>query len=136
MVARTMVPGLVMLLAAGCISIKGNVVDADTAQAEENVFRHVVLFKYKDTATPENIKAVEDAFLDLKNKIDVIKDIETGSNVSTENLSHGFTDCFIVTFADSAGRDAYLPSPEHQAFVKFAGPFLAEALVIDFKPRK
>jgi hypothetical protein len=125
------------MLAAGCISIRGNVVDGgNEVQSEGTVFRHVVLFKYKEGTTPEQVQAIEVAFLDLKSKIDVIKDVEAGTDESTENLSKGFTNCFIVTFADPAGRDVYLPHPEHKKFVEFAGPYLEEALVIDFTPRR
>ncbi len=128
-------PIMVLLLVTGCISVRGNVV-VPQDESENGVFRHVVLFKYKEGTTPEQVQAVENAFLDLKNKISVIKDIEAGTDESTENLNRGFTNCFIVTFADSAGRDTYLPHPEHKAFVEFAGPYLDEALVVDFKPRR
>ena len=36
---------------------------------------------------------------------------EAGTNVSPENKSAGFTHCFVVTFRDEAGRDAYLKAP-------------------------
>lgn len=132
------IPALVVLLAAGCISIRGNVVDDgnEVHHSEDSMFRHVVLFKYKEGTTPEQVQAIEVAFLDLKNKIDVIKDVEAGTDESTENLSKGFTNCFIVTFADPAGRDVYLPHPEHKKFVEFVGPYLEEALVVDFTPRR
>jgi hypothetical protein len=138
MLMRLIVPALVVLLAAGCISIRGNVVDGgnEVHQSEDSVFRHVVLFKYKEGTTPEQVQAIEVAFLDLKSKIDVIKDVEAGTDESTENLSKGFTNCFIVTFADPAGRDVYLPHPEHKKFVELAGPYLEEALVVDFTPRR
>lgn len=119
---------------AGCVSIKGNVVAPEMADGEGDVYRHVVLFKYKEGTTPEQVQAIENAFLDLKNRIDVVKTIEAGTNSSTENLSKGFTNCFIVTFADPAGRDEYLPHPEHKKFVEFVGPYLEEALVVDFTP--
>ena len=122
-------------LVAGCVSIKGNVVSPEVAD-ESSVYRHVVLFKYKEGTTPEQVKSIETAFLDLENRIDVVKNIEAGTNSSTENLNKGFTNCFIVTFADPAGRDVYLPHPEHKKFVDFAGPFLEEALVVDFTPQK
>lgn len=138
MLKRVLIPGLVLLLAAGCISIKGNVVDGSNEgdSMDGKVFRHVVLFKYKEGTTPEQVQAIEDAFLDLKNRIDVIKDIEAGTDESTENLSKGFTNAFIVTFADPEGRDIYLPHPEHKKFVEFVGPYLEEALVVDFAPRR
>ena len=43
---------------------------------DEKILRHVVLFKFKDTATPEQIKQVEAAFRALPSKINLIKSFE------------------------------------------------------------
>jgi hypothetical protein len=94
--------------------------------------RHVVLFKFKDSATPEQIKSVEDAFHVLPTKIPEIAGFEWGTNVSPENKSQGFTHCFLLTFNDVAGRDAYLPHSAHKEFGKLAGPYFDKVLVIDF----
>ena len=53
-------------------------------------------------------------------------------DVSVENKSEGFTHGFVVTFRDAKGRDAYLPHPAHQEFVKLVGPRLEKALVFDY----
>ena len=96
------------------------------------MLRHVVLFKFKDSSTPEQIKSVEAAFSALPDKINTIVDYEWGTNVSPENLAQGFTHCFLVTFKNAADRDAYLPHPAHKAFGKVLGPHLDKVLVIDF----
>ena len=96
------------------------------------VFRHVVLFKFKDGTSPEQVKEVVDAFRALKDKVDAIVDFEYGTDVSTENKAQGFTHCFFVTFRDDKGRDAYLPHPAHKAFGALVGPRLDKVLVVDY----
>ena len=94
--------------------------------------RHVVLFKFKDGTTSEQVGEVVDAFRALKSKIDAIADFEYGTDVSTENRAQGFTHCFFVTFRDQKGRDAYLPHPAHKAFGSLVGPRLDKVLVVDY----
>jgi Stress responsive A/B Barrel Domain len=101
-----------------------------------NVLRHVVLFKFKDSSTPEQVKTVQQAFSALPGKINTIIDYEWGTNVSPENLAQGYTHAFMVTFKDAAGRDFYLPHPAHKAFVDVLGPHLDKVLVIDFVANK
>lgn len=108
----------------------------DCKSAEKNTnlghVRHVVLFKFKDTATPEQIKQVEEAFRALPKKIPAILDFEWGTNMSPEKLDQGFTHCFFLTFKTPADRDAYLPHPDHKAFGKLLRPILDKVLVIDY----
>lgn len=94
--------------------------------------RHVVMFKFKEGTTDEQITSIEKAFAELPSKIKTIKDYEWGTNVSQENKNQGFTHCFIVTFDDQKGLDTYGPHPAHQAFVKMLGPVLDKVLVLDF----
>lgn len=95
-------------------------------------FRHVVCFKFKEEATPAQIKEVETEFAALKDKIKTIVDFEWGTNVSPENRAKGFTHCFVVTFKDQAGLEVYLPHKDHQAFVSIVKPILDDVFVIDF----
>lgn len=94
--------------------------------------RHVVLFKFKADAKPEQIREIENEFRALKGKIEGVQDLEWGTNVSPEGLSQDFTHCFLVTFPDAKARDAYIPHPAHQAFVKILRPSLDKVLVIDY----
>lgn len=102
------------------------------AEQEDKVLRHVVLFKFKDTATAEQIAEIEKGFAGLKTQIDEIQDFEWGTNNSSEGLSQDFTHCFFVTFKSEADRDAYLPHAAHQTFVEQVKPLLDKALVVDY----
>ncbi len=102
----------------------------------ENPLRHAVFFKFKDDASGDDVTKIEEAFAELPSKIDVIKSFEWGKNNSPERHSHGFTHCFLVTFADDAGRAAYLPHQDHQAFVEILKPSLDKVRVLDFVARE
>jgi hypothetical protein len=95
-----------------------------------------VLFKFKESSTPNDIKKVEDAFRALPSKITAIKSLEWGTNNSPENINQGFTHCFFVTFANEKDREIYLPHPDHKAFGKILSPHLDKVLVIDYWAEK
>ena len=99
---------------------------------EQQKLRHVVLFKFKEGTTSDDIKKVEDAFRALPDKIPQIRDFEWGTNNSPEGLDKGFTHCFFLTFDSDADRAIYLPHPDHKAFGKILGPFLEDVLVVDY----
>jgi len=105
---------------------------APSAKQDQKALRHVVLFKFKDASTPEDIKKVEDAFGALADKISLIKAYEWGTNSSPENLNQGLTHCFLVTFASDKDRDDYLVHPDHKAFVEVLLPYLDKATVVDY----
>ncbi len=131
---------LVLSCAAATLASSGELRASDalrrsvrsTQRAHAPTLRHVVLFAFKATATRADIARIEAAFAALPKQIGVVRGFEWGTNVSPENLANGFTHCFIVSFDDAAGRDAYLPHPAHTAFVALAGPFIEKALVVDF----
>ena len=112
--------------------ISGMVTNAKAADK----LQHVVCFKFKSTATPEDIRKVEQAFHALQQKIPQIMALEWSTNVSKEHRDKGFTHCFIVTFKSELDRDIYLEHPDHKAFGKIAGPVLDDVFVIDFWPRE
>ncbi len=94
--------------------------------------RHVVMFKFKDDATAEQVAAIEKHFAQLKHDIPEIVDYEWGTNNSPEGLADGFTHCFLVTFNNDAGRAIYLPHPAHKDFVTHLKPILDKVMVIDY----
>jgi len=104
--------------------------------ADDGPIRHVVHFKFKTDATPEQIQKITAEFAALKTKIPVVASLEWGRNVSPEGLSKGFDYCWIVSFKSAKDRDAYLVDPAHKAFVALLKPVLDEALVVDFVPEK
>jgi hypothetical protein len=93
---------------------------------------HVVSLSFKPAATPEQIKQVEEAFAALKTKIPGITSLHWGTNVSPEKRDHGFSHCFVLTFANEKDRDGYLVHPAHKAFGALLGPILGDVMVIDF----
>lgn len=105
---------------------------ASAEQEQRGTLRHVVSFKFKESASAEDIQKVEAAFRDLRSKIPQIVSYEAGTNVSPENLNKGFTHCFVLTFASTEDRDAYLVHPDHKAFADGLGPYLEDVFVIDF----
>jgi len=104
----------------------------DKEEAPTKLLRHVVMFKFKDDATKEQVEGIELAFAELPSKIDSIVDYEWGKNNSPENINKGLTHCFLVTFKDEAGREKYLPHAAHQAFVAQLKPILDDVCVIDY----
>jgi hypothetical protein len=108
---------------------------AAPASAAEKI-QHVVSFKFKSTASAEDIKKVETSFAGLKKKIPQIKSLEWGTNISPEKLNKGFTHCWVLSFKSAQDRDAYLVHPAHQEFGKNLGPVLDDVFVIDFVAQK
>ena len=98
----------------------------------KRLLRHFVAFKFKSSATKEQVAEVVKAFKGLPAKIDAIHDFEAGTDVSIENKSKGFTHGFLVTFRNEADRAIYLPHPAHKEFVKLVGPVVEDVIVFDY----
>ena len=79
------------------------------------MIRHCVFIRFKPTISLAYKS-------ELFNEIDALKDrlpgmlaVHIGTNVSPEEgMDKGFSDGFIVDFADSFARDAYLEDPGHK----------------------
>ena len=106
-------------------------VNAQTAEPGK-VLRHIVMFKFSDSATPANIQKIEEAFAKLPQKIGGIQSFEWGTNSSPEGLNQGLTHCFILTFNSDKDRDAYLIHPAHKEFGKSLGTDVEKVTVFDF----
>jgi hypothetical protein len=109
---------------------------SSTSQKKQPL-RHVVVFKYKPSATEAQIKQVTDAFRGLKGKIPGITAFEHGINNSPEKKNMGFTHVYMLTFEDEKARDIYLPHPEHKKFGELLGKLavLEDAFVVDYEPK-
>jgi len=134
---------LAAILLTGCVNVQKEtkLITSDQASlagatkpAKEpvQVLRHVVLLKFKDGTTPEQVREIVNAFCALPSKVDAIHDFEWGTDISVENLSQGFTHCFLVTFKSEADRAKYLPHPDHKEFGRILGPHLDKVLVVDY----
>lgn len=105
-------------------------------EKDKGLLYHVVSFKFKEGAKPEDIKKVEDAFAALPGKIKQIDSLSWGTNVSPEKLNKGFTHCWVLTFKSDKDRDEYLVHPDHKEFGKSLGGVLGDVFVIDFWGKK
>jgi len=141
MIRSAVILGVAAVLSGGCISVQETkrVCDERPASYMEaevqmpvQVLRHVVLFRFTDDTTAEQIREIENAFCALPTKIDAVYDFEWGTDVSVEGVQKGFTHCFLVSFLSEEARAEYLPHPAHQEFVELAKPHFADVLVIDY----
>jgi quinol monooxygenase YgiN len=119
----------IILIIVTCLTVS---VIISANNNEIKMLRHVVLFKFKETATPEQVKQVEDAFKALPSAIKEIKGFEWGTNNSPEHLNQGLTHCFFLSFESEEDRDAYLPHPAHKKFGELLKPWLDKVVVVDY----
>lgn len=125
--------GLLFIGIASCTQKEEETKEIVTEEPEmKEKLRHVVMFKFKETSSDEDIMDVIAAFENLPNEIKEIKDFEWGINNSPENLNEGLTHCFTLTFDSEEGRAAYLPHPAHKAFGEKLGPHLDKVTVVDY----
>ncbi|WP_343329447.1 Dabb family protein [Polaribacter staleyi] len=105
---------------------------APKIDGDRKILRHMVSLKYKDNATATQIDEAVKAFLNLKNEIPEISNIEWGLNNSTEGNSKGLTHCFTLSFNNEHGREIYLFHKAHLDLVNKIGPIIADVLVLDY----
>ena len=94
--------------------------------------KHAVFFKFREDASEEDIKEVENSLAELPSKIDVIRAFEWGKNNSPETHDEGFTHCFMFTFDSEDALHEYVGHEAHSAAVQVLRPKIEEARVLDF----
>ena len=122
-------------LLIGAILVAGSMVGfgiANSSAENEKMLRHVVLVKFKESSSKEEVLKVVDGFRGLPGKISEVAAFEYGTNNSPEGLASGFTHCFQYTFKTEKDRDTYLPHADHKAFVDGALPHIEKVLVVDY----
>ena len=96
------------------------------------MLRHIVMFKFKEASSKDDIQKVVDRFRSLKMSIPQVASFEYGTDNSPEGLANGFTHCFLVTFKSEADREIYLPHPKHKEFIELLKPHLDKVQVVDY----
>jgi Stress responsive A/B Barrel Domain len=94
--------------------------------------KHALFLKFRERASAEEVKAVEEALARLPSQCETIKAFEWGKNNSPEKHDEGFTHCFIFTFDDADGLKAYASAPAHAAVVEKIRAVSEKARVLDF----
>ena len=128
---------LALLFASGCRAGTARPDSLDVAGSGESV-RHLVVFKFKPEATPEQIDTLTRAFAALRDSIPGITAFEHGVNSSPERANLGFTHVYLMTFTNAAARDTYLVHPAHERFGRTVGRLgiWAGGFVVDWVPRR
>jgi len=75
---------------------------------------HAVLLRVKPSVPKDEVERVFAALAGLGRRIPGLESFAGGAYFSPEGMNKGFTHGFVMTFADAAARDAYLPHPEHE----------------------
>jgi len=86
--------------------------------------KHVVLLKFRNSTSERKLGEIFAALGGLRDRIPGLLDFSGGAYCSPEGLQRGFTHGFVMTFADAASRDAYLPHPEHEKVKQMIFPEL------------
>jgi hypothetical protein len=98
------------------------------------VVEHVVLFKWKEGASPDAIGAAIRGLKALKEEIEGIVDLTVGENFSTR--SQGYQCGLVVRFTNREALDAYVPHPAHQDVVlNLLAPIREESIAVDYEIR-
>ena len=98
------------------------------------MIQHIVLLKLKPGATADQKTALRDGLIDLQRKIPGIESVSGGDDNSPEGKQHGFDWGFVMTFADAAARDAYLPHADHKTVGQtLLRPIVDDVLVFDYE---
>ena len=94
------------------------------------MIQHIVLFRFKDSATPGQIVEARDQLVAMKHGIPEIKDLHFGPNLgpSVKEYSH----VLIVSCADMGAVQRYLDHPVHrQTIDRYIAPFREARLAAD-----
>jgi hypothetical protein len=101
-------------------------------KSSKKLLRHVVIFKFNDSSTAQEVQNVADTFYALKQSVPQIKDMEWGINNSPENYNQGFTHCFIISFKSEKDLADYQNDPNHRAFQEVLKPHMDKVFVVDY----
>jgi len=102
------------------------------AQNRVGELKHIVLFTFKSTSSPEEVKNVAKTFAALYGKVPQVKKMEWGINMSPEHLDQGFTHCFTLTFSSEKDLADYQQNPDHKAFQAVLKPHMDKVFVVDY----
>ena len=94
--------------------------------------RHVVLFRWVDDATPEQVALVEQALRQLPGEIPELCDYRLGVDVGLDDGNDQFA--VVADFADEQGWRRYLEHPEHQRIIdELIRPLVSERHAVQFR---
>ncbi|XP_052183516.1 stress-response A/B barrel domain-containing protein HS1 [Diospyros lotus] len=106
----------------------------DPAAKPKGVVKHVLLAKFKDGVSQDQIAQLIKGYAKLVHLIEPMKAFHWGTDISIENLHQGFTHVFESTFESEEGIAEYVAHPAHVEFASIFVPSLEKIIVVDYKP--
>lgn len=91
---------------------------------------HIVMFQFKEENKEANLARVKTMLEALPSKIDTLRSMEVGIDVSRSERS--FDMVLVSTFDDQAGLDVYAPHPAHQEVVSVIKEVTVLSKVVDY----
>jgi hypothetical protein len=96
------------------------------------LLRHVVLFKFRDSSSEDEVAHVVSSFMSLKSQVPQIVAMEWGRNISEENHHQGFTHCFVISYRSIQDLNDYQKHPAHLDFQQILSPHMEKVFVVDY----
>ncbi|KIK92057.1 hypothetical protein PAXRUDRAFT_13454 [Paxillus rubicundulus Ve08.2h10] len=91
----------------------------------------IVLLKFKQGVSPEDIDKFRHNLHSLGSKIPAISAVKAG-RVIRHPLDHGFDEGVIFVFKDEAAlKNDYIPHQAHRDYQAFSEPYIEDKLIFD-----
>ena len=91
---------------------------------------HIVLIKLKDESA-ENIEKAKNILMDMKGKIQELKDIEVGVDITHSDRSYNLV--LITKFENIIDLEAYQVHPVHVKVAEYIVSVRASTVTVDFE---
>jgi hypothetical protein len=96
------------------------------------VFRHVVLFRWKDDVSDEQKQAFHAALLALPRQIDVVRGYHVGHDVGLADANHDFA--IVAEFDCAEDYPVYRDHPVHEAFkIEHYFPLVSQRAAVQYQ---
>ncbi|KAG1774855.1 hypothetical protein EV702DRAFT_1121463 [Suillus placidus] len=93
---------------------------------------HIVLYKFKPEATPEQRQSVKDSAAALASQIPAIQSLVSGETVFNP-LGHGYDAGVIFLFESVVKLNEYRPHKAHLDYQAFSAPYIEDKLIFDIE---
>jgi hypothetical protein len=108
------------------------IIEGNSLEGVAFVVEHIVCFKLKPDATPEQKRLLIERLRGLKDKIPTVVDLSVGETFTPER-GQGFTVGLVVRFKDREGLAVYGPHPDHVPVKEYVGQVCESSLAIDYE---
>ncbi len=98
--------------------------------------RHIVLVKFKETATPQQIAHIDTLVWRMKNEIKAINKLEWGKRMGRAGESDEYDYCLNIVFKSELNMTMYEEHPAHQKLKAAIIPLVAKITRFNYEITK